>query len=92
MPYKRNNPNSRPLFQKRSFKKVKANFRVNFAPFYNLPSVLLSFLSFAIECFDKNFSNRLMIHQSYFFMNVLLINRSRLLALIDCICGTEICI
>ncbi len=31
-----------------------------------------------------------MIHRGYFFSNVLLINRSRLLALIDCIFGTEI--
>ncbi len=92
MSYKRNYPNSCHLFRKRSFKKVKANFRVDFAPFYGLPSVLLSFLSFATECFDKNFSNGLMIHQSYLLINVLLINRSRLLALIDCICGTEICV
>ncbi len=91
MSYKRNYPNSCSLFRKRSLKEVKANFCVDLHFFHNLPSVL-SFLNFVTECFDKNGSTRLMIHQSYFFINVLLIHRSRLSALISCICGTEICV
>ncbi len=60
--------------------------------FYSLPSVLLSLLIFVTECLDDNFLTRLMIVQGNFFINVLNINRSRLLALIDWICGTEICV
>ncbi len=91
MLYKRNYPNSCPLFRKLSFEKVKANFRVDFAPFYNIRSVLLSFFVFVTKCLDKHFWTRLMILRGYFFIKVPQINRSRLLALIDCICGTEIC-
>ncbi len=58
----------------------------------NLPSVLLNLLIFGTKYFDKTLLTRLMIHQSYFFINVLLINRNRLLALIDCISGSEICV
>ncbi len=89
--YKRNYPGSFPLFRELSVKKGMANFCVAFEAFHNLPSVLLSLLIFVTECFDKHFLTRLMVHRGYFFMNFLLIDRSRLLALIDCICGTEIC-
>ncbi len=37
MLYRRDYPNSCPLLLKRSFKEVKANFRVEFAPFLQLP-------------------------------------------------------
>ncbi len=86
MLYERNYPNSCPLFLKRSFKKV--NFRIGFAPFYNSPSLLLRLLIFGTKCFDKNFYTRFMNHWGYFFINFLLINRSRLLALSDCICDS----
>ncbi len=78
-------------FENAVLKKWRPIFVLILHLFYNLPSVLLSFLSFATECFDKNFLNRLMILQSYLFVNFLSMNRSRLLALVDCTCGTEIC-
>ncbi len=92
MLHKRNYPNSCPLLRKLSFKKVKANFRVYFAPFLQPSFSLVEFTYFVTECLDKNFLTGLMILRGYFFIDVLLKNRSRLLALIDCICGTEICV
>ncbi len=79
-------------FENAVLKKVKANFRVDFAPFLKLTFSLVEFSQFYDWMFRKNFSNRSMIHQSYFFINVLLINLSRLLALIDCIYSTGICV
>ncbi len=46
MLYKRNYPNSCPLFRKRSFENVKANFRADFAPFLQLTLSLVEFTHF----------------------------------------------
>ncbi len=43
MSYKKHYLNSRPLFRKRSFKKIEANFRADFAPFLQLPFSLVEF-------------------------------------------------
>ncbi len=69
--------------EKSVFKKSRPIFVLVLHLFYSLPSVLLSLLIFVTECLDKNFLTRLMILRGYLFINVLLINRSWLLALID---------
>ncbi len=46
MSYKRNCPNSCPLFRKRSFEKVKVNFHVDFAPFLQLSFGFVEFTRF----------------------------------------------
>ncbi len=46
MLYKMNYPNTCPLVRTLSFKKVKANFRVDFAPFLQPTFSLVEFTSF----------------------------------------------
>ncbi len=55
MLYKINYPNSCPLYRKGSLKKIKVNIRGDFAPLYNLPSILLGSFIFGTECPDKTF-------------------------------------
>ncbi len=53
MLHKKNYPNACPLFRKLSFKKVKANFRVDFAPFLQLTVSLVEFTHFLTVRFEK---------------------------------------
>ncbi len=81
-----------PCFENSDLKKSRPIIVLILHLFYSLPSVLLSLLIFVTECLDKNVLITFMIHRGNFFTNVVLTNRSQLFALIDCICGSEICV
>ncbi len=66
------------LFEKIFFGNIEVSFRVNFAPFYNLPIVFSSLIIFATENFVYNNLTRPIMHPGYFFRNVIILNLSQL--------------